>query len=119
MSLAARFRLRAPNSAGSSAAFARLCLLPLAIVVAAFFVLPMARLVEVGAGGPKGLAAYAAILIEPRYRATLINTVVLAAATTAATVSESTPRWINARRMRSLPQCSSSRLSWVNRRAKR
>ena len=41
MSLAARFRLRAPNSAGSSAAFARLCLLPLAIVVAAFFLLPM------------------------------------------------------------------------------
>ena len=31
-----------------------------------------------------GLAAYAAILIEPRYRATLINTVVLAAATTIA-----------------------------------
>src|SRR5438105_4985932 len=81
MSLAARCGLRAGRSTGrsfavSGTAFARLCLLPLAIVVAAFFLLPMARLVEIGAGGPKGLAAYAAILIEPRYRATLINTVV-------------------------------------------
>src|SRR5260370_12672870 len=80
MSLAARFRLRAPNFAGSGAAFARLCLLPLVIVVAAFFVLPMARLVRVGAGGPKGLAADAALLISPRYPATLINTVGLAGA---------------------------------------
>ena len=62
--------------------FAWLCLLPLAIVVLAFFVLPMLRLMIVGGGGPQGVAAYAAILTEPRYRATLINTVVLAAATT-------------------------------------
>jgi putative spermidine/putrescine transport system permease protein len=67
-------------------AFVRLCLLPLAVVTIAFFVLPMARLVIVGASGKLGLSAYAAILIEPRYRATLINTVVLAAATTAATL---------------------------------
>src|SRR5262245_43697857 len=91
MSVAARFRLHAGKSharafAVSGTAFSRLCLVPLAIVVAAFFLLPMARLMEVGADGPKGLAAYAAILIEPRYRATLINTVVLAAATTAATL---------------------------------
>jgi ABC-type spermidine/putrescine transport system permease subunit I len=96
MSLAARFQRRASISdaralAVSGTAFARLCLVPLAIVVAAFFVLPMARLIEVGAGGPGGLAAYAAILIEPRYRATLINTVVLAAATTAATLLIATP----------------------------
>src|SRR5262245_27869600 len=62
--------------------FAWLCLLPLAIVVLAFFVLPMLRLMIVGGSGPQGVAAYAAILTEPRYRATLINTVVLAAATT-------------------------------------
>src|SRR5215472_4779929 len=91
MSLAVRFRWRASAAeprplAISGTAFARLCLVPLAVAVAAFFVLPMARLMEVGADGPKGLAAYAAILIEPRYRATLINTVVLAAATTAATL---------------------------------
>jgi len=62
--------------------FIWLCLLPLAFVVLAFFVLPMIRLMLIGGGGPQGLAAYAAILLEPRYRATLINTVVLAAATT-------------------------------------
>ena len=62
--------------------FVWLCLLPLAVVVLAFFVLPMVRLMIVGGSGPQGLAAYSAILTEPRYRATLINTVVLAAATT-------------------------------------
>jgi putative spermidine/putrescine transport system permease protein len=68
------------------AGFARLCLLPLALVAAAFFLLPMAQLMIVGASGDTGLAAYAAILVEPRYRATLINTVLLAAATTAASL---------------------------------
>ena len=71
-------------------AFARLCLLPIVIVVAAFFILPMALLVVAGAEGPQGLSAYAAILIEPRYRATLINTVVLAIATTLVTLVIST-----------------------------
>jgi putative spermidine/putrescine transport system permease protein len=70
--------------------FARLCLIPLALLVVAFFVLPMAQLVITGAQGPQGLAAYAAILIEPRYRATLFNTVLLAAATTAVTLIIST-----------------------------
>lgn len=66
--------------------FRRLCLLPLALVVIAFFLLPMARLIVVGGSGSLGLSAYAAILLDPRYRETLINTVVLAAATTAATL---------------------------------
>jgi len=66
--------------------FLRFCLLPLAVVVIAFFLLPMARLMVVGGSGELGLSAYAAILLEPRYRATLINTVVLAAATTIATL---------------------------------
>lgn len=66
--------------------FIWLCLLPLALVVLAFFVLPMLRLMLVGASGPLGLSAYAAILFEPRYRATLINTVVLAAVTTLVTL---------------------------------
>ena len=70
----------------SRATFLRLCLLPLAAVVMAFFVLPMARLAIVGASGETGLRAYSAILLEPRYRATLITTVLLAAATTAATI---------------------------------
>lgn len=67
--------------------FVRLCLLPLAVVVTAFFLLPMVHLVITGASGERGLSAYAAILTEPRYRVTLINTVLLAAATTAATLA--------------------------------
>src|SRR3954468_19315569 len=70
----------------SHRSFVWLCLLPLAVVTAAFFLLPMARLVVTGAEGPQGLAGYLAILTEPRYRATLINTVLLAAATTVATL---------------------------------
>jgi len=70
----------------SRVTFVRLCLLPLAVVAAAFFLLPMAKLVIVGASGETGLGAYAAILLETRYRATLTNTVLLAASTTAATL---------------------------------
>jgi putative spermidine/putrescine transport system permease protein len=62
--------------------FIWICLLPLAVVTIAFFVLPMLRLMVTGVTGPQGFGAYAALVIEPRYRATLINTVVLAAATT-------------------------------------
>jgi putative spermidine/putrescine transport system permease protein len=74
----------------SHRSFVWLCLLPLLVVTAAFFVLPMARLVMVGADGPQGYAGYLAILTQPRYRATLINTVVLSAATTVATLAVST-----------------------------
>src|SRR6201995_5277697 len=70
----------------SHKSFVWLCLLPLVMVTVAFFVLPMARLVVTGAEGPQGLAGYLAILTEPRYRTTLINTVLLAAATTIATL---------------------------------
>lgn len=66
--------------------FVSLCFVPLAVLVVAFFLLPMARLVVTGASGELGIKAYAAILLEPRYRATLINTVLLAAATTIATL---------------------------------
>jgi putative spermidine/putrescine transport system permease protein len=66
--------------------FVVLCLLPLAAVTLAFFLLPMVRLVVTGGQGPHGLTEYLALLIEPRYRATLINTVLLAAATTAVTL---------------------------------
>src|SRR6202008_1351501 len=66
--------------------FVWLCLLPLVVVTLAFFLLPMTRLVVTGAEGPQGLGGYLAILLEPRYRATLINTVLLAAATTLVTL---------------------------------
>jgi putative spermidine/putrescine transport system permease protein len=62
--------------------FTRLCLVPLIAVVAAFFVLPMLRVIVVGGAGDLGLQAYAAIILEPRFRATLINTLVLASVTT-------------------------------------
>jgi len=52
----------------------------------------------VGASGETGLGAYAAILLEPRYRATLINTVLLAASTTAATLVNRAQRFICERR---------------------
>ena len=70
--------------------FVWLCLLPLAVITTAFFLLPMARLVVTGAEGPQGLAGYLAILTEPRYRATLINTVLLATATTIVTLAVAT-----------------------------
>jgi putative spermidine/putrescine transport system permease protein len=66
--------------------FIAVCFIPLAVTVTAFFVLPMARLVVTGASGDQGLRAYAAILLDPRYRATLFNTVALAVATTLATL---------------------------------
>lgn len=66
--------------------FIRLCLVPLALVVLAFFAIPMARLIITGASGNMGLGAYVAILTEPRYRATLINTVLLAAVVTLVTL---------------------------------
>lgn len=67
-------------------AFVQLCLVPLSVVVTAFFVIPMARLILIGGSGSQGIGAYAAILLEPRYRETLLNTIVLAAATTGATL---------------------------------
>src|ERR1700759_5436653 len=70
--------------------FVWLCLLPLVLVTSAFFLLPMTRLVLVGGQGPQGLAGYLAILTEPRYRATLINTVLLATATTIVTLAIAT-----------------------------
>ena len=61
-------------------------ILPAAIVATAFFVLPMARLALVGAGGEDGLAAYLSVLTNPRHRETLVATVILAASVTASTL---------------------------------
>ena len=70
----------------SNRTFVGICFVPLAVLVTAFFLLPMARLILTGASGQDGLRAYAAIVLEPRYRATLFNTISLAAATTIATL---------------------------------
>ena len=70
----------------SKRTFVGVCFVPLAVLVTAFFLLPMARLILTGANGQDGLRAYAAIVLDPRYRATLFNTISLAAATTIATL---------------------------------
>jgi len=54
-----------------------LFLLPSLVFFAAFFLLPIARLVAVGASGPGGAAAYAAIIATPRYFRSLVSTLVL------------------------------------------
>ena len=60
--------------------------LPALVVFAAFWLLPMARLVAVGASGPRGAAAYAAIVTDPIYRSSLVSTVVLSIVVTLATL---------------------------------
>ena len=70
----------------SKRTFVGVCFVPLTVLLAAFFLLPMARLMLTGASGQDGLRAYAAILLDSRYRATLLNTISLAAATTIATL---------------------------------
>ena len=51
-----------------------LFMLPAAALFAAFFLLPMARLLAVGGSGPGGVATYAAIVTEPRYFRSLAST---------------------------------------------
>lgn len=65
-------------------------LLPLAIFTLAFLLLPMMRLTMVAGSGERGLMAFLAILTEPRYRASLIATLLLAAATTIVTLALAT-----------------------------
>jgi putative spermidine/putrescine transport system permease protein len=60
--------------------------LPALAVFLAFWLLPMARLAQVGASGEEGIAAYAAVLTHPSYFRSLVSTVALSAATTAATL---------------------------------
>ncbi|MHB8494187.1 MAG: ABC transporter permease [Casimicrobiaceae bacterium] len=60
--------------------------LPALVVFTAFWLLPMARLVQVGASGPRGIAAYAAIVTDSNYFASLVSTVALSFAVTIATL---------------------------------
>lgn len=53
--------------------------LPALVVFLAFWLLPVSRLVLVGASGPDGAAAYFAVLTNAVYRQSLINTVALSA----------------------------------------
>lgn len=63
-----------------------LLLLPAGIFFTAFFLLPLARLFAIGGSGADGFAAYAAIVTDRNYFASLLSTLALAAATTAATL---------------------------------
>lgn len=58
--------------------------LPALVVFSAFWLLPMVRLAAVGAAGPQGIAAYGLVLVDPRYLRSLLATVVLSLAVTAA-----------------------------------
>ena len=57
-----------------------LAALPALLVFVCFWLLPVSRLVLVGASGPEGVQAYFAILTNDIYRNSLLNTVVLSAA---------------------------------------
>lgn len=61
--------------------------LPALVVFLAFWLLPMVRLLHVGAGGEQGLAAYAAVVTNAQYFRSLVSTVALSAATTLATLA--------------------------------
>jgi putative spermidine/putrescine transport system permease protein len=73
------------TSVRSDLRFALLAL-PALTVFAAFWLLPMARLVSVGASGPRGVAAYAAIVTDANYFSSLVSTVALSIAVTLATL---------------------------------
>jgi putative spermidine/putrescine transport system permease protein len=60
--------------------------LPAGIFFAALFLFPMARLFLIGGGGKLGWTAYAAILTDGHYLRSLLSTLAVAAATTAATL---------------------------------
>lgn len=60
---------------------------PALAVFAAFWLLPMARLVHVGASGPDGPAAYLAVVTNPAYFRSLASTVALSAGVTLATLA--------------------------------
>lgn len=66
----------------------RLALLmaPAAAVFCAFWLLPMANIAVLGATGPRGLAAYSAIITDSRYFSALVSTVTLSIAVTVATI---------------------------------
>lgn len=61
-------------------------ILPALIIFSAFWLLPMARLLEVGASGEMGISAYWAVVTDPRYFSSLVSTVVLSATVTLATI---------------------------------
>jgi len=68
------------------ARFDLLLLAPLAAFAAAFLALPLVELVAVAGSGKAGASAYLAVFVEPRYRRSLVATLLLALLTTGATL---------------------------------
>ena len=66
---------------------ALLMAVPALVLFAAFWLLPMARLVQVGASGPEGFAAYLAVVTNANYFRSLVSTVALSAGVTFATLA--------------------------------
>lgn len=60
--------------------------LPALTIFAAFWLLPMARLIAVGASGEMGIAAYWAVITNERYFSSLVSTVALSTAVTGVTL---------------------------------
>ena len=77
-------RLRAPL--GNDGPILLWLLLPAAIVFTAFFLLPLGNLFLIGGSGDRGWGAYTAVLTDAQYLRSLVSTIALAAATTAATL---------------------------------
>ena len=59
---------------------------PALVVFSAFWLLPMARLVQVGGSGPDGFAAYFAVVTNANYFRSLVSTVALSLGVTVATL---------------------------------
>ncbi len=74
----------------SSRMFVSLCLVPLAVFGLAFLALPIARLILASSEGEAGWAIYWQILQTPRYLTTLVQTVIVSLAVTAAALAVST-----------------------------
>jgi putative spermidine/putrescine transport system permease protein len=72
--------------------FSKLILLsiPAAIILLAFFLIPIVQLIFVGASGEKGIAAYASIFTTPRHFESMIATVLLSASVTVVAIAIST-----------------------------
>jgi putative spermidine/putrescine transport system permease protein len=75
------------DASGRDRRRALLLAVPALAVFAAFWLLPMARLVHVGASGPEGARAYLAVVTNPRYFRSLLSTVGLSAGVTVATLA--------------------------------
>ena len=60
---------------------------PAVVVFAAFWLLPMVKLAQVGGSGPEGIAAYFAVVTNERYFRSLVSTVSLSLGVTVVTVA--------------------------------